>query len=95
MAGRDDKRNEIDKLLAEVESTLSGGPVTPAARDENGVERARRGIASRVQGAATAGLTAAVAVWLLFAILPFLRATSGAVGAFLATFVVVLVLRRR
>jgi hypothetical protein len=35
-----------------------------------------------------------VGVWVLFAILPFLHAGSGAVGAFLATFVAVLVFRR-
>jgi hypothetical protein len=34
-------------------------------------------------------------VWFLFAVLPFLRATSGAVGAFLAAFMAVLVFRRR
>lgn len=38
---------------------------------------------------------AASAVWVLFALLPFLRAGSGAAGAFIATFVVLLVLRGR
>ena len=42
-----------------------------------------------------AGAVAGVGVWVLFAILPFLHAGSGAVGAFLATFVAVLVFRRR
>jgi hypothetical protein len=37
---------------------------------------------------------AGVGVWVLFALLPFLRATSGGVGAFLAAFVAVLLLRR-
>jgi hypothetical protein len=40
------------------------------------------------------GTVAAVVVWFLFAALPFLRAGSGAAGAFLAAFVAVLLLRR-
>ncbi len=41
------------------------------------------------------GPFAGVGVWLIFAVLPFLRAGSGATGAFLATFVAVMVFRRR
>jgi hypothetical protein len=42
-----------------------------------------------------AGAVAGAGVWVLFALLPFLRAGSGGVGAFLATFVAVLLLPRR
>jgi hypothetical protein len=41
------------------------------------------------------GVVAAVVVWVVFAVLPFLGAFSGAAGAFLATFAAVLLLRRR
>jgi hypothetical protein len=48
----------------------------------------------RVRAAAVAGAVGGVGVWLLFAILPFLHAASGGFGAFLATFVAVLLFRR-
>jgi hypothetical protein len=94
MADRDDKRSEIEKLLAEAESTLAGGTGRPAPRADQPVERPRRGLQARLRTAAVSGAVAAAVVWVLFALLPFLRSNSGAVGAFLATFVVVLLLPR-
>lgn len=97
MAGADDPQ-DFESLMAEVERTLGGkqspGPVVPR---QGGAKKPQQKIplGARMR---TAGLTAAasaVIVWLLFAILPFLRAGSGAAGAFLATFVAVLLLRRR
>jgi hypothetical protein len=100
MADRD-KGSDIDKLLAEVDGMLEGGTGSkggtaarrgssePARVDEGG------GFPARVRAAAMTGLVAGGAVWVLFALLPFLRATSGGIGAFLATFVAVLLLRRR
>jgi hypothetical protein len=92
MAERDDKPSDVEKLLAEVEGTLSG---KPAARSAGPVEPASGGFATRVRRATLSAATAFAIVWVFFALLPFLRATSGAVGAFLATFVVVLLLPRR
>jgi hypothetical protein len=96
MAERDDKRSEIERLLAEAEATLAGSSGVPAARADSPVEARRHGgLQARLRTAAVSGAVAAAAVWVLFALLPFLRSTSGAVGAFLATFVVVLLLPRR
>ena len=94
MAERD-KPTDIDKLLAEVDAMTGGGSggrgaAQPPARVEQG-----SGLTARVRTAATAGVVGAGVVWVLFALLPFLRAGSGATGAFLATFIAVLVLRRR
>jgi hypothetical protein len=96
MADRD-KPTDIDKLLAEVDAMTTGGgaaarrpaPPPPASTEEAG------GFMVRVRTAATAGVVGAGVVWVIFAVLPFLRAGSGAIGAFLATFVAVLLLRRR
>jgi hypothetical protein len=63
----------------------------PARTDESGGD----GLMGRVRTAATAGVVGGGVVWVIFAVLPFLRAGSGAIGAFLATFVAVLLLRRR
>lgn len=93
MAERDDKNDDIEKLLAEAERTLSGTSGRPAAGQDGPLEP-RRGLQARLRTAAVSGATAAAVVWVLFALLPFLRATSGAVGAFLATFAVVLLLPR-
>jgi hypothetical protein len=92
-----DKGTDIDKLLAEVDGMLSGGgtpasrPVVPAGADET----ASGGLVARVRVAAVSGGVAAVVVWFMFAVLPFLQAFSGAAGAFLAAFFAVLVFRRR
>lgn len=95
MAERE-KETDIDRLLAEVEGTLSGKPAgTPARREAREPEANRVGLVARARTAAMAGAGAAAVVWVMFALLPFLRATSGAAGAFIAAFVAVLVLRRR
>jgi hypothetical protein len=91
MAYSDD---EIERLLAETERTLghSGGSarsVTPppaAATTPTPFE-------TSVRVSAVSGLLAAVVVFAVFAVLPFLRAFSGAAGAFVATFFIVLAQR--
>jgi hypothetical protein len=96
MADRD-KGTDIDKLLAEVDGMLAGG-TTPAKRPVaplDGPEPTSGGLVGQVRAAAVSGVVAAVGVWCIFAVLPFLKAGSGASGAFLATFVAVLVFRRR
>jgi len=92
------KESDIDKLLAEVNSALEGKPdrsVVPTAGrgQEHPTLRARA--TNRLSSAAVAGLIAAGVVWLLFAVLPFLGAPSGAAGALLGVFAAVLLVRRR
>jgi hypothetical protein len=96
MADRD-KRTDVDKLLADVDGMLTPGASTPtrSVQPHGDPETASGGLVGQVRAAAVSGAAAAVGVWFLFAILPFLRATSGAIGAFLAAFVAVLVFRRR
>ena len=96
MADRD-KGTDIEKLLAEVDGMLTPGG-TPAGRGVAPKPAARSwsdGIVAQVRTAAVSGVVASVGVWFLFAVLPFLRAPSGAIGAFLAAFGAVLVFRRR
>jgi hypothetical protein len=96
MADRD-KGTDIDKLLAEVDGMMSGGG-TPAGRavaPKGEAQSWSDGIVAQVRAATVSGAVAGVGVWFLFAILPFLRAPSGAIGAFLAAFGAVLVFRRR
>lgn len=92
-----DERTDIEKLLAEADAALAGAGGTPsrAVQPRQGTESAPGRIVQQLRAAALSGAVAGGAVWFLFAVLPFLRATSGAVGAFLATFVAVLVFRRR
>jgi hypothetical protein len=95
MADRD-KGTDIDKLLAEVDAMTGGGTAArrPASKPPARTEETS-GLMTRVRTAAIAGAVGAGAVWVIFAVLPFLRAGSGAIGAFLATFVAVVLLRRR
>jgi hypothetical protein len=92
-----DKGTEIDKLLAEADQMLAGAGATPvrAVQPRQGTESEPGRLVGQLRTAAVSGAVAATAVWFLFAVLPFLRATSGAAGAFLATFMAVLVFRRR
>jgi hypothetical protein len=88
---RNDRPDDIDALLAQVEQSLSGAPApqrgkAPARREQ---PTASGGTVSR---AVMAGAVAAVVVFVLFALLPFLGATSGAAGAFLGAVVTALVL---
>lgn len=95
MADRDEG-TDIDKLLAEVERSLGGKPpATPAGGEAARSEAGSGGLVSRARGAAMGGAAAAAVVWVIFALLPFLRAPSGAIGAFIAAFVAVFVLRRK
>src|SRR6476659_9583752 len=90
--------SETERLLAEVDAMLSPGGhgSVPAQRpgDVEGVEGSSGGgLRRRFRGALVAGAVAGAGVWVLFALLPFLRATSGGVGAFLAVTVAALLLR--
>ena len=97
MASRDE-RSETERLLAEAEAMISGtgssGAVQRSVQPHGEVEPASRGLTARLRAALIAGAVAGVSVWLLFALLPFLRAGSGGSGAFLATFVAVFLFRR-
>ena len=92
-----DKRTDIEKLLAETDMMLTGAGGRPARRAQPEADPDHRsgGLTGQLRAAAVSGAVAATTVWVLFAVLPFLRATSGAVGAYLATFVAVVVFRRR
>ena len=95
MAANPKEPSEVDRLLAEVDGMLGDGPqaLRPAARRRPSRPPGRwsAGCGRPLMAGAVAG----VGVWVLFALLPFLRAGSGGVGAFLATFVAVLLLPRR
>ena len=92
-----DKRTDIDKLLAEADQMLAGADAAPSRdlQPRRGTESDPGRLVQQLRAAALSGAVAGAGVWFLFAVLPFLRATSGAAGAFLATFVAVLVFRRR
>jgi hypothetical protein len=93
--------SEADKLLAEVEGMLD----PPVVRDKKQQQRQQKAVTpadgsdsavlGRLRAAVLAGAVAGVGVWVMFALLPFLRAGSGGTGAFLAAFVAVLLLYRR
>lgn len=87
---------DYEKLLAEVESTLSGKPATPARRAQAPTPEpaSRGGLRGRARTAVVVGAGSAAAVFVLFALLPFLGAFSGAAGAFLGAFAAAFVLRR-
>ena len=88
-----DEPSETDRLLAEVDGMLGDRP--QRSLQPHGDAQPEAGpIMRRVRAAAVAGAVGGVGIWVLFAVLPFLRAGSGAIGAFLATFVAVLVFRR-
>jgi hypothetical protein len=91
--------DDYEKLLADVDRSLGGGtapskkvarggasPVPPRA-DVPPVPRRR--IATNARTAVVAGAVAAGVIYVLFMFTPFLRAASGAWGAFLATTVAV------
>jgi hypothetical protein len=88
MAHSDD---EIERLLAETERTLgnSGGSAR-SATPPPAAEKTPTAFELSVRVSAVSGLLAAVVVFAVFAVLPFLRAFSGAAGAFVATFFIVL-----
>jgi hypothetical protein len=101
--------DDIDKLLAEVDRMTGDRPVAsppavPKSRRRRGSEPAPQDdslgavfhdLGGRGRSAVLAAVVAGAGVFVVFALLPFLGAFSGAWGAALATFVAVLVLRRR
>jgi len=99
MADRDKDKDmdmDIDKLLAEVEGVVGGKPASaPPPRGDRPAEPVAAGLTARARTAVASATVAAAVVWVVFALVPFLGATSGAAGAFLATLVTVLVAPRR
>jgi ferric-dicitrate binding protein FerR (iron transport regulator) len=85
-----DEPQDIEALLAEVDRTVSGKS-SPAPKKTDPPTPWLR----RTEIALAAAVCVAAAVWLAFAILPFLGAFSGAAGAFVGAFVAVLLFRRR
>ena len=86
--------DEIDRLIAEAEAALGNRPVAPRpagppARSSSAEPAAGR-YDSPVKVSAISGGVAAALVFATFAVLPFLGALSGAAGAFVATFFIVL-----
>lgn len=95
--------DDMEKLLREAEQTLGGRAGAEPAR-RSGSRRAarstppaRKGGRGAVGIAATSGAAAAALVFVLFGLVPFLGALSGAAGAFVGVFLAVLIgrLRRR
>ncbi len=90
--------DDIENLLREVENTVGDRGHRPAKRGgfppgTAGRDRRRgRGV---VDIAVVSGAVAAAVVFVLFALVPFLGAFSGAAGAFLGVFVTVLIGRFR
>ncbi len=94
MASTDD---DFDKLMAETERMLAGPTpaksAAPARRADPAVAPASGRFESSIRTSAVSGSVAAVLVFVAFALTPFLGAISGAAGAFVATFVIMLVQR--
>jgi hypothetical protein len=88
-----DEPSETERLLAEVDGMLGDRPQR-SLQPHGGAETEAGPIVRRVRAAAVAGAVGGVGIWVLFAILPFLHAASGGIGASLATFVAVLLFRR-
>ncbi len=90
--------DEIDRLIAEADAALgiaSGGrPAArpPARRPEatSSVDRTPGRFETSVKASAISGSLAAAVVFATFAVLPFFGALSGAAGAFVATFSIIL-----
>lgn len=84
--------DEFDRLLAEAEAALGDRPARgrePAAPSLP-AEAATGRFESPLKVSAVSGAVAAALVFATFAALPFFGAFSGAAGAFVATFVIVL-----
>jgi hypothetical protein len=90
MGGMSRSDDEIERLLAETERALghSGSSRSPAPPPAAATTPSAFETSVRVS--AVSGLIAAAVVFAVFAVLPFLRAFSGAAGAFVATFFIVL-----
>jgi hypothetical protein len=94
--------DELERLLREVDSALGSPKPTPRQAEGSApassagaaVERGGRGrVRDAFPVAVASGVASGVVVWFLFALLPFVSATSGGLGAFLAGFVVMFVNR--
>jgi hypothetical protein len=86
--------SDTERLLAEVDGMLSGRPAALPARVTTG-DGSPGGLRGRLRGALVVGAVAGAGVWVLFAVLPFLRATSGGLGALLGATAAALIFRRR
>jgi len=94
MAGPE-KENDIERLIREADDAISGRSSTARSRSEVPAGTRSGSRVSAVQVAAASAAIAAATVFVLFALIPFLGSVAGAAGAFLGTFVAVLVLRWR
>lgn len=83
------KNDDIERLIAETEASMSGRPKPSAPQPVRPPGR----LESSARTAAISGAVSAALVFIVFGILPFLRAPSGAAGAFVATFFIVLAQR--
>lgn len=93
MASSDD---DFEKLMAETERMLGGPTPAKAAappRRAPGLSPGSGRFEVSLRRSAVSGGVAALLVFVAFAATPFLGAISGAAGAFVATFVIVLVQR--
>jgi hypothetical protein len=83
--------DEIDRLIAEADAALGKRPA-PVARSSAPapVERPSGRFETSVKASAISGGVAAALVFAVFAVLPFFGAFSGAAGAFVATFFIIL-----
>lgn len=96
--GKED--DDFERLLAETERALSAagsgsarGAAPAARRAETAALRTPGKLETSLRTSAVSGCVAAALVAGFFAATPFLGAVSGAAGAFVATFVIMLVQR--
>jgi len=90
MGGMSRSDDEIERLLAETERALGTGGSSRSAAPPPAADKTPSAFEMSVRVSAISGLMAAAVVFAVFAILPFLGAFSGAAGAFVATFFIVL-----
>ncbi len=94
-------KDEIDRLIAEADAALGRAPAGGPAASLSRPRPARQTEAAAVEGppgrfessvrvSAISGGVAAALVFATFALVPFFGAFSGAAGAFVATFFIVL-----
>lgn len=92
-------KDEIDRLIAEADAALGRRPAPVAKQAAPAATEPPRGkFETSVKASAVSGGVAAALVFVAFAVLPFFGAFSGAAGAFVATFFIILgqrLVRRR
>lgn len=85
---------EIERLIAEADAIIGRAPAAPARASAPApapeTPRPRGPLESTVRVSAISGAVAAALVFAAFAVLPFFGSVSGAAGAFVATFAIVL-----